>query len=66
MKPRSAAQAALFGKKGSKPKPPTALRPAPDPPPLSPEQRAQEVLEDRRFESGWRERREPPRGSQGG
>ncbi len=43
------------------PKPPTHRAPAPELRQLSPQERLQELLETRRFDSGWRERRPPPK-----
>jgi len=61
MKPLTTAQAALMRKNRGKVQEPTRRSPAPDLPPLSPQERAQELAEERRFNAGWRERKSPPK-----
>ena len=57
MKPLSIAQAALMRKSRGTPTPPKKRTPAPEDRPLSPEERLQERLEERRLRKGWDENR---------
>ncbi len=57
MKPLSMAQAALMRKARGTPKSPTVRTPAPTLRPLSPEERLQEHLEEKRLKKAWGENR---------
>lgn len=57
MKTRSMAQLALMRKTRGNPVPPTKRTPAPEDRTLSPEERLQERLEERRLRKSWDENR---------
>ncbi len=62
MRPVSTAQAQLMRVSRGEPKEPTRRAAAPALRQLSPQERLQERLEERRLSTGWRERKTPSKG----
>jgi len=52
----------FFNRGAGKPTPPVARKAAKVPLTLSAQERLQELLEERRMQKGWRERKAPPKG----